>query len=614
MVKASRTAARAPRSRLGKVENLQASRSATAAAALPFQPSPAEQVPPHDLDRALHVFLAQITQGLSPAAVAGAWADWALHLAFSPGKQMELGVKAARKTARLAHHALHRPDLARDPCIEPLPQDKRFAAPEWQQWPFNLLYQAFLLNQQWWHNATTGVRGVSRHHEEMVTFGARQQLDMLSPSNFPLCNPEVMAETCRTAGMNLWQGALNWADDAWRLATRQPPAGTERFRPGREVALTPGKVVLRNRLIELIQYTPQTADVWAEPILIVPSWILKYYILDLSPANSLVRWLVEQGHTVFMVSWRNPDSADREIGMDDYLHNGVMAALDAVWTIVPRRPIQAVGYCLGGTLLAIAAAAMARDGDERLNTLSLLASQVDFSEPGELGLFIDESQLAFLDDVMSSQGTLDGKQMSGAFALLGSRDLVFSRMVRDYLMGRRAPVSDLAAWNADATRMPFHQHSHYLRSLYLRNDLAQNRYRVAGVPVALTDIRVPIFSLGTERDTVSPWPSVYKINTLSDTDVTFCLTSGGHNVGVVNPPGPGVKRHFRIATRPADGRYTDPQAWQAQAQPQDGSWWPAWGAWLREHASARVKPPAMGSAAHGYAQLDDAPGRFVLTP
>ena len=244
--------------------------------------------------------------------------------------------------------------------------------------------------------------------------------------------------------------------------------------------------------------------------------------------------------------------------MDDYLKAGVMAAIGAVASIVPKRQIQAVGYCLGGTLLSMAAAFMARSHDDRLNSLTLLASELDFTEPGELGLFIDESQLAFLDDIMSGKGYLDGKQMAGAFALLNSRDLVWSRMEHDYLLGQHQPVNDLAAWNADATRMPYRQHSEYLHSLYLKNDLAEGRYLVDGKPIALSDIRVPVFSLGTQRDTVSPWRSVYKVNLLTKAEVTFCLTSGGHNVGIVNPPGPGVKRSYQLATRGADDHYIDP--------------------------------------------------------
>ncbi|MCL4745208.1 MAG: alpha/beta fold hydrolase [Burkholderiaceae bacterium] len=572
----------------------------------------AEAAARRNIDRMINAALGRLTQGLSPVTMAASYADWWLHLAMAPGKQKELVEKALRKAARLATYSARAVSGETPRCIEPLPQDKRFAAPQWQRWPFNVIHEAFLLVQQQWHNATTDVSGVSQHHEQVSTFMTRQLLDMVSPSNFFATNPELIARTAEEGGANLVRGAQYWRDDALRLLSGEPAEGTERFRPGYEVAVTPGKVVYRNDLIELIQYAPQTDTVYADPVLIVPSWIMKYYILDLSPENSLVRYLVERGHTVFMVSWKNPDSSDRDLGMDDYLEQGVFAALDATTQIVPKRPVNAVGYCLGGTLLAIAAATLARDEDTRLGSLTLLATELDFTEPGELSLFIDESQLAYLEDIMWERGYLDGKQMAGAFALLNSRDLVWSRMVRDYLFGVRRPMTDLMAWNADATRMPYRQHSEYLRSLYLNNDLAEGRYRVDGLPIALTDIRAPTFVVGTERDTVSPWKSVYKIHLLTDTEVTFCLTTGGHNVGVVNPPGPGVTRSHQITTRAADGRYVDPDTWIASAPSIDGSWWPSWEPWLSARAGARVAPPSMGAPRAGLPVVGDAPGQYVL--
>lgn len=565
-----------------------------------------------DLDRSLQAELAQFTHGISPAAVAGAYWDWWVHLAISPGKQWALLTRAAENLRNVAHLAADNrgPGGFGAPADEA--KDRRFSSVEWQRWPFSSLYRSFLLNQQWWEMATTGVAGVTRHHEQVATFLTRQLLDTCSPSNFLLTNPEVHARVLETGGANLWQGMRNRIEDAIRLAAGQAPAGTEAFRPGHEVAITPGKVVYANRLVELIQYSPQTKSVHARPVLIVPSWIMKFYVLDLSPHNSLVRFLVERGHTVFIVSWKNPDAADRDLGMDDYLKLGVMAAIDEVAAIVPGQTIQAVGYCLGGTLLAIAAAYMARNDDARLESLTLLAATLDFTEPGELGLFIDESQLAYLDALMSKAGYLDGKQMAGAFSILNSRDLVWSRMEREYLMGERLPVGDLHAWNADATRMPFRQHHEYLLNLYLHNDLAEGRYLVDGKAVALSDIRVPIFALATQRDTVSPWQSVYKVHLLTDTEVTFCLTSGGHNVGVVNPPGPGPARAYRVATRSASDHYVDPASWAHAAPPHEGSWWPTWEAWLDAHGAARVQPPPMGGPRTIAGRLHDAPGRYVL--
>lgn len=575
---------------------------------------PGEASARRNIDRMIHAAMGRLTQGLSPETIAGSYADWWVHLAMAPGKRKELAEKALRKAARLALYSASAATGAAQPCIEPLPQDRRFAGPEWQRWPFNMIYESFLLGQQWWHNATTGVSGVNRHHEQVTTFATRQLIDMASPSNFFATNPELIRKTAEEGGANLLRGAKYWWEDALRLQSGQPPEGTEQFRPGHEVAVTPGQVVFRNDLIELIQYAPQTDTVYADPVLIVPSWIMKYYILDLSPGNSLVRYLVERGHTVFMLSWKNPDSQDRDLGMDDYLTKGVLAAIDATTRIVPRRPLNAVGYCLGGTLLAIAAATLARDGDNRLGSMTLFASELDFTEPGELSLFIDESQLSYLEDIMWERGFLDGKQMAGAFSLLNSVDLVWSRMVHDYLFGIRQPMTDLMAWNADATRMPFRQHSEYLRSLYLNNDLADGRYRVDGRPIALSDIRVPVFSVGAQRDTVAPWHSVYKVHLLTDTEVTFCLTTGGHNVGVVNPPGPGVKRSHQLATRAADERYVDPDAWMASAPTVEGSWWPSWEQWLIAHAGKRVAPPSMGAPTAGLPLRGDAPGQYVLMP
>ncbi len=566
------------------------------------------------VDRSLAAGRARLTGGLSPAALAGAYLDWALHLGLAPGRQFHLAEKAWRKWARLAAYA-GRAGLADDgpPCIEPLPQDKRFVAEAWRQWPWNIMSQAFLLQQQWWHNATTGVPGVSRQHEAVVEFASRQLLDMMAPSNFPATNPEVLRQTLASGGANLATGLSNLMEDWQRAVAGRPPVGAEAFQVGRNLAVTPGRVVWRNALMELIQYAPATGTVRPEPILIVPAWIMKYYILDLSPENSLVRWLVDRGYTVFILSWKNPDAGDRERDLEDYRRLGVMAALDAVGAILPGRPVHGVGYCLGGTLLTIAAAAMARDGDRRLASLTLLAAQADFTEAGELKLFINEAQLDFLDDIMWQQGYLDARQMAGAFQILRSNDLVWSRVIHEYLMGERRPLNDLMAWNADTTRMPFRMHSEYLHRLYLENDLAEGRYRTDGRPVALTDIRQPIFAVGTEWDHVAPWRSVHKIHLLTDTEVTFLLTSGGHNAGIVSEPGRAGRR-YRVRTAQAGDRHLDADGWLAAAPLSQGSWWPEWGAWLDAHSGDPVPPPAIGAVAAGYPPLDDAPGRYVLQP
>ncbi len=561
-------------------------------------------------DRSLHAAVARFTAGLSPAALAHAYLDWATHLAASPGKRWQLVTKAVRKAVRFSSYCARAPQGC-PRCIEPLPQDKRFAGEDWQKWPYNFIHQAFLLNQQWWHNATTGIRGVTKQHENMVEFASRQVLDVFSPSNFVVTNPEILRKTISTGGMNLFRGAQNLAEDWERAIGGRKPIGTENFVVGRDVAVTPGKVVYRNRLIELIQYAPATEKVRPEPVLIVPAWIMKYYVLDLSPHNSLVRYLTEQGFTVFMISWKNPEPEDRDLGMEDYLTRGVMAALGALGDIVPDTKVHAVGYCIGGTLLSIAAAAMARDGDDRLKSISLLASQMDFTEAGELTLFINESQLAFLEDMMWEQGFLDTKQMAGAFHMLRSNDLIWSYMIRNYLMGEREPMTDLMAWNADATRMPYRMHSQYLRHLFLDNDLAEGRYVVGDEPIALTDIRAPIFAVGTVWDHVAPWRSTFKVHLLTETEVTYLLTTGGHNAGIVSEPGHDG-RNFQVMTTKADDRYIGPDAWSIEAPRKEGSWWPEWVSWLDARSGGAVAPPPIGPPGSKHAVLGEAPGAYVL--
>jgi polyhydroxyalkanoate synthase subunit PhaC len=486
-----------------------------------------------NLDLLLNAWLGKFTGGISPATLGNAYVDWLSNLALAPSRQLSLLQETWKKIGRWQHYFLQSllqsllqsalqsaktGNASEPPCIAPLPQDRRFEDPAWQRWPYNLVYQGFLQQQQqqqqqWWHRATTGVRGVSPHHEDVVSFTVRQWLDMLAPSNFMLTNPVVQQATLASGGTNLANGARHLADD-WRRAAMGTHAPDQRsYKAGDNVAVTPGKVVYRNELIELLQYAPATATVHATPLLFVPAWIMKYYILDLSPHNSLVRYLVEQGYTVFMISWKNPLEEDRELSLEDYRQLGVMDALDAVARITGAPQVHAAGYCLGGTLLAIAAASMARDGDARLASLTMLASQVDFKEPGALSLFIDESQVSFLD--------------------------------------------------------------------------------------------AAIFAVGTLTDHVAPWRSVYKLQLLTDTDVTFLLTSGGHNAGVVSPPGQ-ARRSYQLAMHAHDAPYIDADSWQRDTPRHDGSWWPAWQAWLAERSGAQVAPPAMDP------DLGDAPGNYVL--
>ncbi|SHH88074.1 PHA/PHB synthase family protein [Pollutimonas bauzanensis] len=572
------------------------------------------------MDQRLHATVARATSSVSPTLVLLSYIDWATHLAAAPGKRLDLLQLAIGQSLLLSQYlegsAMAR--LAHMPGQEPAPNpvkppesDWRFNAPEWQAWPYNLLHQSYLLSEQWWNAATSDIYGVSPHHAKVVGFAAQELLKLFSPRNFLATNPQALHRTVKEGGANLLRGGLYALDDMMRQARGAPKFGAENFAVGRNLAVTPGQVILKNDLMELIQYTPTTAQVHPEPVLIIPAWIMKYYILDLSPHNSLIKYLVGKGHTVFCISWKNPGVAERDLGMDDYLSRGFHAALAAVNAVVPERKVHALGYCLGGTLLSIAAAAMARDDDDRLASISMLAAQTDFSEPGDLSLFIDHSQVALLEAQMSDTGYLTTEQMAGAFQLLRSDYLLWSHLIETYMMGERQPMSDLMAWNADATRMPARMHSQYLRRLFLDNDLADGRYPVGGKPVALTDIRLPIFCLGTVTDHVAPWRSVYKIHLLTAAEITFVLTNGGHNAGVVNEPGH-RHRKFQSLTRRACDSYLGPDEWLEMAPEQAGSWWPSWIAWLKARSSAPAAPPPMGAPKQGYAAIGPAPGRYVL--
>ena len=452
---------------------------------------------------------------------------------------------------------------------------------------------------------------MSQGHDAIANFVARQILDTVAPSNFILTNPEVLERTRAEGGANLIRGWNNWIADWRRALAGAPPRALDAYVVGRNLAVTPGKVVLRTRLAEVIQYAPAAERVRPEPIVIVPAWIMKYYVLDLSPANSLAKFLTEQGFTVFMISWKNPGPEDRDVAFDDYRTEGVMPAIAAAAAITGAARVHATGYCLGGTLMAITAASMAGDGDDRLASLSLFAAETDFTEAGELALFIDESQLTFLEDMMWERGYLNSIQLAAAFQMLRSVDLIWSRSVREYLVGDPTAPIDIMAWNADATRMPYRMHSQYLRSLFLENELAEGRFKVDGRPAALHDIRVPTFVVATERDHVAPWRSVYKLHLLSGTEITFVLTNGGHNAGILSEPGH-RGRHFRLGTSARGDLYVDPDAWLSGHAPHPGSWWSEWSAWLAARSGALTQPPALGKAEAGYPALEDAPGSYVF--
>ena len=563
-----------------------------------------------EIDHQLRSQVASATRGVSPVDVAAAVVDWAGHLVLSPGKLLSLAESMARDGVELAKIGTRvgQPDTSGLPPIA----DRRMLSEDWQKWPFNIFAHGHRLAKGLAIEATTGVDGVSKDHEQLVSFLANQIVEMASPANIPLANPEFLTTTRAERGANLKRGVRNLAEDIRRKRSGELPQGLEDFAVGRDIGITPGKVVYQNRLFELIQYSPQTEEVVAEPVLIVPAWIMKYYILDLSPRNSLVRYLVSQGKTVFIMSWKNPDERDRDLGMHEYLHEGVMAAIDAVSAIVPGQRMHAVGYCLGGTLLSIAAAYMARERDDRLQTMTMFAAQIDFREAGEITTMLGEGTFTFLEALMRKQGYLAMENMTGAFAALRVSDLVYDPMMQRYLLGKDRSLNDLMAWNEDGTRMPCKMHTEYLRNCYMENNLAEARYEVDGKPVCVGDIRVPAFVLGTATDHVAPWKSVYKAMRLMNNEMTFALTTGGHNAGIACGPDHPRRKHW-IATRQPGDLYVDPDQWQAENELVDGSWWPAWDAWLDAHSSSeRVAPPKMGKAKAGYKPLRDAPGIYVF--
>jgi len=560
------------------------------------------------IDRILHAAIGRLTGGTSPIGLSLALLDWATHLTTSPGRMIELMRCASIEGLRGIDLTLNEA-RTRDVGALPLTHDRRFASEAWQKLPYSAFARQFIAAQRFWDEAVK-VHGVSERHQALLAFLARQALDMAAPSNNILTNPDILARSIESHGLNLFNGWLNALDDMTAQAFGRAPPQEERLRVGIDVATMDGVVVARTAIAEIIHYKPRTPSVHTIPVVIVPAWIMKYYILDLSPSNSLIRHLLDAGFSVFIVSWKNPDADDRNIGFDDYRVQGVMAAIDAACAITGANHIHLTGYCLGGTLAAIAAAAMGREGDHRLKSLSLFASQTDFHEAGELRLFISESQLALIEDMMWMRGYLQADEMAGTFHIMRSNDLIWSRMISNYAMGERERPADLMQWSEDATRMPYRMHSEYLRWLYLENRLAEGQLIVGDQPVALRDITVPIFLVGTEWDHVAPWRSVYKLHLAAESDITFVLTKGGHNAGIVSAPGQSG-RHYRLGIQRQNAAYSDPETWYNTHQPVEGSWWPAWFSWLDTLSPEQSVPPPLDNAALGYPALEVAPGTYV---
>lgn len=551
------------------------------------------------LDKSYQANLGKFTAGVSPAALATSYFSWIAQLLQSPGTLSRLALYPLLHSETTLTNLFEK-DRPADG------KDVRFHTESWSLYPWRLWAEQFLQMEDWCLQATTKVPGLPIPVKRSVSFRMRQVLDALSPSNFVLTNPDLLNETLKSNGRNLIRGTELAAQDFLEKLTGAPPAGVENFIPGKQVAITKGKIIFKNHLIELIQYEAQSKKVYKEPVLMIPAWIMKYYILDLLPKNSLINWLVQQGHTVFIISWLNPSSEDRRLGLDDYYRLGAMAAMDVVSKTIPNTKIHLMGYCLGGTLAMITAAAMAKNQDLRIQSLTLLAAQGDFTEAGELLLFITKSEVSFLKSMMWEKGYLDTKQMAGSFQMLRSYDLIWSKMVQDYMHGTQRGMIALLAWNADATRMPYKMHSEYLEKLFLNNDFAEGRFSLEGHHIVAENIQAPAFVVSTEKDHVAPWKSVYKTHLLINSDITFVLTNGGHNAGIVSEPGH-ERRSYFIRERKKDSAYLDPNNWLKNATPQTGSWWIAWHQWLVQHSSPQqVDPPLLK------AKLPKAPGTYVL--
>ena len=564
-----------------------------------------------NVDSKLRARISKLTRGMSPMQLVLAYTDWLGHLTLAPGRRTQLLQSLTEKIIKLSADAAK--SVVNKSDQNTAPTSSLFKHELWNKRPFNLLAKGHQTALDLLKEFSSDVPGMEPSNSELVGFINEQIFQILAPSNNPLTNPEVLKATWDNKGRNVLEGISHLLRDTQKnlLKKNEPEMGE--FKVGENLAITPGKVIFQNDLIELIQYQPTTKTVAQEPVLIVPAWIMKYYILDLCPEKSLVKYLVDQGKTVFMISWKNPEKEDRELCLDDYLKSGFFAALDTVKTVTPNTKINAVGYCIGGTLLSIGAATLARDDDDILNTITLLAAQVDFTEPGEIKRFLGASQLAFLDSMMWTDGYLQAASMGDAFKALRSEDMIINPAIERYYLGKETKPNELMAWNADGTRMPASMHSRYLKELFMENQLSSCKFMVNGKPVALQDIRTPFFVIGTTTDHVAPWKSVYKIQNLCRSEVTFLLTTGGHNAGIVcGPEHP--RRKFQVMTHDPMDKYVDPDTWVETVETQQGSWWPLWDYWLTEHSIDELPKRTITASARkkGIKVLRDAPGEYVF--
>ena len=545
-----------------------------------------------------------------PLGVQEAAGEIAAALANDPAKMAALGMELWTGYANLWGQAAARMagQEPGEPVAAPAPGDRRFGHAAWTENPvLDMVKQSYLLTQRWVDRAIDEADGVDDTVRRRARFHADQVMSAMSPSNVPALNPTVVEETINTRGENLVRGARNFVEDLERghgeLAIKQ--ADMDAFEVGVNVATTPGKVVYQNRLFQLIQYAPTTERVAERPLVIFPPWINKFYILDLQPENSFIRWAVDQGRTVFVVSWVNPGPELKDVGFEDYMFEGVFDALDAVGQATGTPDVDAIGYCIGGTLLACALAYMARRGNERIRTATFFTAQTDFSEAGDLKVFVDDHQMATMERrIEASGGVFEGHDMARTFNMLRPNDLIWAAFVDNYYLGRDAKKFDLLFWNADATRMTGACHSWYLRKFYKENALAEGTLRMAGEPIRLENIRVPAFFQAGEKDHIAPPRSVYKSARLFGGDARFMLAGSGHIAGVVNPPAR-RKYHYRTSDRLPETM----EAWVEASALHEHSWWPYWDRWLTDRSPGEVPARVPGDGALDV--IEDAPGSYV---
>ncbi|MFQ5774653.1 MAG: PHA/PHB synthase family protein [Kiloniellaceae bacterium] len=546
---------------------------------------------------------------LDPLNIGSAFLEMTAHMMSDPAKlvqaQMNLWQDYMKLWQSTTRRLLGEPA---EPVIQPEAGDRRFKHEAWDENQlFDFIKQSYLLSARWMQSTVRDVEGMDPKTAKKVDFYTRQFVDAMAPSNFAVTNPEVLRATLESGGENLVKGLENLLEDLERGKGRLSIRMTdpEAFELGRNIAVTPGKVVYQNELMQLIQYEPATDKVYKRPLLIIPPWINKYYILDLREKNSFVRWAVEQGFTVFVISWVNPDETLAAKTFEDYMTLGPLAALDAIEKATGEKEINALGYCLGGTLLACTLAYMAAKNDARIKSATFLAAMTDFTEAGELGVFIDEEQLTALEEKMSAKGYLEGADMASTFNMLRANDLIWSFVVNNYLLGKDPFPFDLLYWNADSTRMPAAMHSFYLRKMYQDNLLVKpGGIELKGVPIDLTKVKTPAFILSTKEDHIAPWKSTYAATRLFSGPVKFVLAASGHIAGVVNPPAADKYAYWTNAKNPET-----PDAWLAGTKKHAGSWWPEWAKWAAKHGGEKVAARRPGEGKLEI--IEDAPGSYV---